>query len=76
MSEDRIYSALMEINGKLGRLEEAQDNTDKKVDKIDSRLEAIEQKPAKRVEGGISTAINTFVAAAVAAVISIFTKGN
>lgn len=74
MSEDRIYTALMEINGKLGRLEEAHENTEKKVDKIDARLAVIECKPAKRAEAGITAIISTVISAVVAAIMAIFIK--
>ena len=74
MSEDRIYGALMEIKEQLGGLGEAQKNTNEAIIKIETRLAAIECKPAKRMEGGITAAIATVVTIGVNALATVFIK--
>lgn len=74
MSEDKIYSALIEISQTLGAVQQSQKNIDDKMNGVCTRLDTLEQKPAKRIEGGVMALISAIVAAVVGAVTSLFTR--
>ena len=74
MSEDRIYTALLEISEKLGAVQSSQEGTEKRMDSICKRLDSLEQKPAKRLEGGVMAAISSIIGAIVGAVAAFFFK--
>lgn len=70
MEDKQLQSYVIGTREDVAAIKEKIDNLCNCVASYDKRIRALEQKPARRWD----TIVSTFLAAAVAAVISIFTK--
>lgn len=74
MDDKQILDILINTREDIGTIKSDIKTLCEKVSGMGDRLQEIEQKPAKRVDGAITTIIATVVASIVSSVIAVFTK--